>query len=102
MTLAFHTCNVSHSMFQQLALPKLKLTECTAREVDFTDANLKEGDFVQADFLGSRFANTNLSGADFTNAVNYAIDPTANRLKKAVFTLPEAMSLLAAFDIVLK
>ena len=34
--------------------------------------------------------------------MNYAIDPTKNRLNKAVFSLPEAVSLLSAFDIVLK
>jgi hypothetical protein len=45
---------------------------------------------------------TNLSGADFSHATNDAIDPTANRLKKTAFTLPEALSLLEAFDIVLQ
>jgi fluoroquinolone resistance protein len=101
-SLAFQGGNVSHSMFQGLALPKLELTECIAREVDFTGANLTKASLARTDFLGSRFVDTNLSGADFTHAVNYAIDPTANRLKKAVFSLPEAMSLLSAFDIVLK
>lgn len=101
-TLAFHGCNVSHSLFQRLALPKLELTECTAREVDFTGANLTKAALARTDFLDSRFADTNLSGADLSHAINYAIDPTANRLKKTVFTLPEALSLLRAFDIVLK
>ena len=83
-------------------LPKLELTECIAREVDFSGANLTKAAFTRADFLDSRFVDTNLSGADFSHASNYAINPTVNRLKKAIFTLPEAMSLLAAFDIVLK
>jgi fluoroquinolone resistance protein len=101
-TLAFHGCNVNHSTFQRLALPKLELVECVAREVDFTGANLTKADFTRTDLLGSRFMETNLSGTDFSHAINYAIDPTANRLKKAIFTLPEALSLLSAFDIVLK
>jgi uncharacterized protein YjbI with pentapeptide repeats len=102
VTVAFHGCNIAHSTFQRLAMPKLVLTECVVREVDFVGANLKNADFSRSDLLGSRFADTNLSGANFSRATNYAIDPTANRLKKAVFTLPEALSLLSAFDIVLK
>lgn len=101
-TLAFRGCNVNHSTFQRLALPKLELAECTAREVDFTGANLTKADFTRTDLLGSRFVETNLTGADFSHATGYAIDPTANRLKKAIFTLPEALSLLSAFNIVLK
>lgn len=101
-TLAFQGCIVNHSTFQRLALPKLQLAGCVAREVDFTGANLTKADFTRTDLLDSRFAETNLSGADFSHATNYAIDPTSNRIKKAVFTLPEALSLLSVFDIVLK
>jgi hypothetical protein len=43
-----------------------------------------------------------LSCADFTDAKNYSIDPTANRLKKTIFSIPEALLLLKAFDVVLK
>jgi uncharacterized protein YjbI with pentapeptide repeats len=102
MTVAFQESNISHSSFQRLSLQKMELTECVAHEVDFMGANLTKATFAQTDFLGSRFVNTNLSGANFSRATNYAIDPTANRLKKAIFSLPEAMSLLSAFDIVLK
>jgi fluoroquinolone resistance protein len=101
-TVAFRGCTVNHSTFQRLALPKLEMAECIAHEVDFTDANLTKADFTRTDFLGSRFVQTNLSGADLSHATNYAIDPRVNRLKKAVFSLPEALSLLSVFDIVLK
>jgi uncharacterized protein YjbI with pentapeptide repeats len=101
-SLAFQGCNVSHSTFQRLTLQKVELTECIAREVDFTGTNLTKANFAGTDFLGSRFMDTNLSGVDFSRAANYAIDPTANRLKKAIFSLPEALSLLSTFDIVLK
>lgn len=37
--------------------------------------------------------------ANFIGARNYAIDPTQNTLKKAKFSLPEAMSLLRSLDI---
>jgi uncharacterized protein YjbI with pentapeptide repeats len=102
VTLAFQGCNVSHSALPRLALRKLELTQCVAREVDFTGANLSKADFKGTDFLGSRFVETNLSEADFSGARNYAIDPRTNRIKNAVFTLPEALSLLSALEIVVR
>ena len=101
LTLAFQGSNVSHSMFVWLSLQKMEMIECVAREVDFTGTNLTRANLGKTDFLGSRFLDTNLSYADFSKAVNYTIDPRANRLKKTVFSMPEAMSLLDAFDIVL-
>ena len=86
----------------RLSLQRMEMVECVAREVDFTGTNLTRANLAKTDFLGSRFADTDLSYADLSKAVNYALDPRANKLKKAVFSLPEAMSLLFAFDIVLK
>jgi len=102
LTLAFHGSNVSHSMFILLSLQKMEMVECVAREVDFTGTNLTRANLAKTDFLGSRFVDTNLEYADFSKAVNYSIDPRTNRLKKAVFSMPEAASLLSAFDVVLK
>jgi uncharacterized protein YjbI with pentapeptide repeats len=80
----------------------MEMVQCTAHEVDFTRTNLTRANLIETDFLGSRFADTNLSYADLSKATNYSIHPTVNRLKKTVFSLPEAVSLLSAFDIVLK
>lgn len=102
LTLAFQGCNVSHSVFMRLSVQKMEMVGCVAHEVDFTTTNLTRSNLVETDFAGSRFVDTNLSFADLSKATNYAIDPTANRLKKTVFSLPEAVSLLRAFDIVLK
>jgi uncharacterized protein YjbI with pentapeptide repeats len=102
LTLAHQGCNISHSTFTRLSLQRMEMVECVAREVDLTGTNLTRANLGKTDFLGSRFVDTNLSYADFSKAVNYAIDPTKNRLNRAVFSLPEAVSLLSAFDIVLK
>jgi uncharacterized protein YjbI with pentapeptide repeats len=102
LSLAFLESIVNHSIFVGLSLQKMELVQCTAREVDFTRANLTRARLTETDFLGSRFADTNLSYADLSKATNYSIHPTLNRLKKTVFSLPEAVSLLSAFDIVLK
>jgi uncharacterized protein YjbI with pentapeptide repeats len=102
LSLALLESTVNHSTFVGLGLQKMELVECTAHEVDFTRTNLTRANLTTTDFLGCRFADTNLSYADLTKATNDAINPTINRLKKAVFSLPEAVSLLSPFDIVLK
>ncbi len=101
LSLAVQESVVSHSAFAGLSLQKMEMVQCTAQEADFT-RTLTRASLVGTDFLGSRFAETNLSYADLSKATNYAIDPTTNRLKKTVFSLPEAVSLLSVFDIVLK
>jgi uncharacterized protein YjbI with pentapeptide repeats len=102
LTLAFQGSNVSHSMFVWLSVNRMEMVECVAREVDFTGTNLTRANLGRTDFQGSRFLDTNLRYANFSKAVNYTIDPRANRLKKTIFSMPEAMSLLDTFDIILK
>ena len=102
LSLAFQESIVSHSLFVGLRLQKMEMIQCTAHEVDFTRTNLTRAILTGSDLLGSRFADTNLSYADLSQATNYSIHPAMNRLKKTVFSLPEAVSLLAAFDIILK
>jgi fluoroquinolone resistance protein len=99
--IGFVRCAISYGTFMGLALKKLTLRGCVARDVDFSEANLTQADCTGTDFVDSRFWHTNLSKADFTGAINYAIDPTLNVVKKAKFSLPEAMSLLYSLDIVL-
>ena len=74
-------------------------TECALRESDFSGANLENALFTGSDLSATVFANTNLHKADFSAAKNYFIDPSQNRVKDAVFTLPEALNLLQAFQI---
>lgn len=85
-----------------LNLKGIKIVECVAREVNFSDTNLTKADLRSTDFSGSRFINTDLTSADFSNATNYSINPAHNKLKKTKFTLPEAMSLLYGLDIILE
>jgi uncharacterized protein YjbI with pentapeptide repeats len=70
--------------------------------VNFNEADLTRGVFTRTDFLNSVFSSTNLTQADFRKAFNYGIDFNFNILKKAQFSLPEAMSLLTSLDIILK
>jgi uncharacterized protein YjbI with pentapeptide repeats len=100
-SVAFVNCNVSHSTFFGLKLKKLLLTKCIAHDVDFGEADLTGANFTHTDFAESRFFKTNLTQADFTHAVHYSIGVHVNTVKKAKFSLPEAMSLLHALEIVL-
>lgn len=98
--LSFTECNISHSTFFGLTLKKLVLQKCVAQNVDFADADLTQALCVETDFTESRFLNTNLTEANFTHAFGYAISPLSNTLKKARFSIPQALSLLTALEIV--
>ena len=55
--------------------------------------------FEDVDLSGTIFHGCDLSKADFSKAIRYDIDPQANKIKKAKFSLPEAAALLRGFDI---
>lgn len=97
----FNNCTISYSSFFGLKLKKMKLIKCVATEVDFGEADLTEAVFDDTDFAGSIFNKTNLTKADLSKASNYSISPATNTLKKAKFSLPEALSLLYSLEIVL-
>lgn len=101
LSLTFNDCVLDLSSFFGMTASALVLVRCHAHEVDFREADLRRAEFRNSDLLGSVFAQTKLDGADFTGAINYAINPTANSIRRARFSLPEAASLLRGFDIVL-
>ena len=98
----FLECQLNYSNFKLLKLPGIKLVNCEAKEVDFIETDLRKGDFRHSDFEGSRFFKTNLTFADFRNAKNYSIDVKGNILKRARFSLPEALFLLNSLDIIIE
>ncbi|MBX3081305.1 MAG: pentapeptide repeat-containing protein [Anaerolineae bacterium] len=97
----FVACVINYSVFIGLNLTKVNIVRCSAKNVAFDEANLTKADCSYTDFEDSRFVGTNLTEADFTGATHYAIDVRQNTVKKAKFSLPEAMSLLRYFDITL-
>ena len=68
----------------------------------FNKTSLIEADFSNCDLLETTFHNCNLSKSNFCNAINYDINPLVNNIKKAKFSLPEAVGLLRGFDIIIK
>ncbi|MDD4318885.1 MAG: pentapeptide repeat-containing protein [Candidatus Peribacteraceae bacterium] len=100
--LQFLKSDLSQSLFGYAKIPHLVLKDCIAKEVDFTGTDCSKADFEGTDFEKSIFHNTNLTEANFKRAFHYAIDFRSNILKKTVFSLPEAVSLLHSLDIVLE
>jgi len=80
-------------------LKQASFKESTLKECFFTNVYLKKSDFSLSDLSGTLFHNCDISYADFTHAKNYHIDPRTNTIKKAKFSLPEAVGLLYGFDI---
>ncbi len=98
----FKRCLLNYSGFIGVDLRNTNIIECQLKEADFSEANLSKTDCSFSDFSGARFLNTNLTRADFTNATNYAIHPHGNKLCKTKFSLPDALSLLDVFDIIIE
>jgi uncharacterized protein YjbI with pentapeptide repeats len=95
----FYNSIISHSSFYSLELQELVIEACIAHDVDFREADLRRANFKLTDFEKSQFVRTKLYAADFTEAHSYSIDPTQNDIRKAKFSLPDAIHLLDGFDI---
>jgi len=102
LSINFDRCLIRHSSFAELKLKKVKFTGCTLINVDFADADLTEADFSSSTFEDCVFRNTNLTKADFRHATGYAVNPTFNKVKGAIFNVPEVLGLLSSFGIVVE
>ena len=95
--------NISYSSFYGMKLKKMKIHKCISHDVNFSEADMQLSKFNYTDLQDSIFQNTNLMKANFENAFNYnGIDLLNGKIKKAVFSMPEALVLLNNFDIILK
>lgn len=102
LRMGFDRCLLSNSTFARMDLRGLTLTACTCHDCDFLGAKLGGAICRNTDFAKSRFVQTDLSHADFSGAVRYLIDPTMNTVKGAIFSLPEAVSLLRGLGVVIR
>lgn len=98
-TLKFHRCIINDSSFLGLFLKEIVILESKAHDVDFRGTDCHQADFSYTDFKGSLFVNTNLTEANFEEAINYNINVFSNVIKKAKFTLPDAINLLQGLEI---
>lgn len=91
-----HYCN-----FSDLNMKNNIFSGSRVKESYFSNTCLTGADFSDVDLSGTIFHNCDLCKADFSTATQYEIDPLTNKIKKAKFSLPEAVGLLRAFDIVI-
>ncbi len=92
-------CLLDFGDFSGLDLSGRTLRQCRLHEATFHKTVLAGADLGDSDLRGSNFVGCDLRGADFRGARNYQIDPRYNRLEGAKFSLPEALGLLAAFEV---
>lgn len=102
LDMRFENCVFDSCNFSDLTLKQQAFVACELRRCTYIHTNLVAADFSHSDLSESLFHDCDLTRADFSRAKNYAIDPTGNKVAKAKFSLPEAVSLLRGFDIVLK
>lgn len=102
LSLDFEECVLNYSSFFGMNLAGRTITRCTAHDVDLREADLTGASLTRTDFERALFRATNLSRADLTDATNYDIDPTVNTVSRARFSLPEALSLLRGFDVIVE
>ena len=98
--LSFKNSIISYSNFSDMKLPGIKILDCIAEEVVFSETDLKNADLRGSNFKNSIFHNACLFKTNFTNAINYnGIDLSNPKTKGAIFSLPEAIILFNNFDI---
>ena len=99
--LLFEGCSLDYSTFLGLNIQKQIMSDCSLKDVDFTEADLTGANFSGSNLTGAQFRHSKLMKANFEKATGYAINPQINSLKQAQFSLPEAINLLESMDIIL-
>jgi fluoroquinolone resistance protein len=100
--LEFRDSIINYSNFKMLKCREIKMENCEIKEADLTEADLTDSVLAGTDFENTIFFKTNLTRADLRGARNYSIDIRNNILKKAMFSIPEALSLLGSLDIIIE
>jgi len=90
----FMGCN-----FAGCKMKGFKAIDCRFEGCHFSETNLEEAVFTGSIFRESPMHHCDLRKADFQGVEGYSIDPRVNKIQKAKFSLPEAVTLLQCFDI---
>ena len=98
-SLSFKNSVLQYCNFSDLKMKNTTFSGSQLKENYFTNTCLKNADFSQVDLSGTTFHNCDMSKADLSTARHYDINPGANKIEKAKFSLPEAVGLLKVFDI---
>lgn len=98
----FRKCLLDYNIFHNMKIVTTVFYDCSLREADFSQSRLVGAEFNKSELLNVNFSGCDLSKADFRQSKNFFIDPAYTNIKKAIFSMPEAMNLLIALDVVVK
>ena len=98
----FKGCLLIECNFSDLSLIKTSFIDCDLKECYFDKSILREADFTGSSLRGTLFSNSDLRKANFDEAKDYVIDPTINKISKAIFSFPHAIGLLQGLDVKIK
>lgn len=93
---------ITNCNFSGMKLKKTPFRSCEIADTDFPGADLTEADFTGASFRGVIFNGTNLTKASFLDASGYLINPSNNTIRHAVFSLPEAVTLVEQLGVIIR
>lgn len=103
--LSFHDINFVDSALDYSSFLGRRLDElvtfsgCSLKDVGFESASLKKSKLTSCDLADARFTDALLYQTDFSGSKNYSIDISSSNVKRAIFTLPEALQLFEQFNI---
>lgn len=96
---SFNKCNLDHSCFSGMKIPKTSFSDSTLREVDFEGSDLSGSSFSGCNLARTLFAKSNLKKADFRTAEGFSIDPDSNKLSGAKFSTDGLAGLLDKYKL---
>ena len=98
-SVTFIDSHLDYSSFHKKKMKKTVFSGCSLKEVDFEETDLASAVFKDCDLSQANFFRTVLEQADLRGAVNYSIDPDANKISKAKFTYDGLAGLLQKYNI---
>lgn len=101
-SLYFEGSQLNYATFFGLKLRDCRFTGCNLNEVSFEESNITSTVFDNCDLMRATFFNTNLENVDFSTSYNFSINPTINKLKKAIFSENELRGLVEHLNIIIK
>lgn len=97
----FEKSHMQYASFMGIKMKNAYFDNCIIHEAYFEDTNLTSSVFHQCDLERASFFNTNLEKVDFSTSFNFTINPSVNKLKKAIFAESELKGLVAHLNIVI-
>ena len=95
----FESCLLDYCSFANKKLAKTIFSDSSLKSTDFTESDLSKSKFLNCDLTNTLFYRSILTEVDFTSASNYNIDPEANIIKRAKFSLDGVSGLLNKYNI---